>query len=200
MPFDLGHHPTRYRPAPSLVGEARIGSAHIIGRAADWPFEQISDPLLQDAVCRQTYGIFDPFGFEKLVDLGIGKAGVGSEINERDLAAIARPDRLQNLIPAICAVDVAGTKRAPFEVDELLRAEVERRLTVGGASGADDVGAGLSCELRPESANVLAGVVRILRTSSGPTFDADHTAIDTAHPQVVGRSDQASVGRMTAIC
>ena len=34
------------------------------------------------------------------------------------------------------------------EIDELLRAEVEYRLTVGGASGADDVGAGLSCELR----------------------------------------------------
>ena len=39
-----------------------------------------------------------------------------------------------------------------------------------------------------------------LRTSSGPTFRADHTAIDTAHPQVVDRNDQASVGRMTAIC
>jgi hypothetical protein len=24
----------------------------------DWPFEQISDPPLRDAVCRQTYGIF----------------------------------------------------------------------------------------------------------------------------------------------
>src|SRR6185369_1122520 len=35
-----------------------------------------------------------------------------------------------------------------LEVDELLRAEVEHRLTVGTASGADDVGAGLSCELR----------------------------------------------------
>ena len=35
-----------------------------------------------------------------------------------------------------------------LEVDELLRAEVEHALTVGGASGADDVGAGLPCELR----------------------------------------------------
>src|SRR5262245_48489021 len=35
-----------------------------------------------------------------------------------------------------------------LEVDELLRAEVEHRLTVGSASRADDVGAGLSCELR----------------------------------------------------
>src|SRR5262249_12639287 len=34
-----------------------------------------------------------------------------------------------------------------LEVDELLRAEVERRLTVGSASGTDDVGAGLTCEL-----------------------------------------------------
>src|SRR5436309_13386299 len=34
-----------------------------------------------------------------------------------------------------------------IEVDELLRAEVERRLTAGGAPGADDVRAGLTCEL-----------------------------------------------------
>src|SRR5262245_44461205 len=32
------------------------------------------------------------------------------------------------------------------EVDELLRAEVERLLTVGSASGADDASAGLTCE------------------------------------------------------
>src|SRR5207253_9755100 len=35
-----------------------------------------------------------------------------------------------------------------LEVDELLRAEVEHRLTVGTASGADDVSAELTCELR----------------------------------------------------
>src|SRR5215472_16239719 len=34
-----------------------------------------------------------------------------------------------------------------IEVDELLRAEAERRLTAGSAPGADDVGAGLTCEL-----------------------------------------------------
>src|SRR3954449_5552076 len=35
-----------------------------------------------------------------------------------------------------------------LEVDDLLRAEVERLLAVGGPSGADDVGACLTCELR----------------------------------------------------
>ena len=34
-----------------------------------------------------------------------------------------------------------------LEVDELLRAEVERRLPAGGASGADHVGAELTCEI-----------------------------------------------------
>src|SRR3954469_23180064 len=34
------------------------------------------------------------------------------------------------------------------EVDELLRAEGQRLLTVGGAPGANDIRAGLSCELR----------------------------------------------------
>src|SRR5205085_10891842 len=34
-----------------------------------------------------------------------------------------------------------------LEVNELLRAEVENLLTVGSASGADDVRAGLTCEL-----------------------------------------------------
>src|SRR5205085_12616521 len=35
-----------------------------------------------------------------------------------------------------------------LEVNEVLRAEVERLLTVGRTSGADDVGAELTCELR----------------------------------------------------
>ena len=37
----------------------------------------------------------DPFAFEKFVDLGIGEAGVGAEIDARQLAAITGHDRLQ---------------------------------------------------------------------------------------------------------
>src|SRR6266576_5825108 len=47
-----------------------------------------------------------------------------------------------------------------LEVDELLRAEVERLLTVGGASGADDIGAGLSCELRHQRPDCAGRAVR----------------------------------------
>src|SRR5262245_56326603 len=46
------------------------------------------------------------------------------------------------------------------EVDELLRAEVERLLTVGSASGADDVGAELTCELRHHRPDCASRAVR----------------------------------------
>src|SRR5262245_23723080 len=50
--------------------------------------------------------------------------------------------------------------RVVVEVDELLRAEVEGLLTVGSASGADDVAAGLSCELRHHRPDCAGRAVR----------------------------------------
>ena len=52
------------------------------------------------------------------------------------------PDEIEHQIDA---ADVL--QGVALEVDEFLRAEVERLLTVGGASGADDVSAELACEL-----------------------------------------------------
>src|SRR5215831_18113409 len=46
------------------------------------------------------------------------------------------------------------------EVHELLRAELERLLTVGGTPGADDVGAGLSCELCHHRSDCAGRAVR----------------------------------------
>src|SRR6185295_15859595 len=51
-------------------------------------------------------------------------------------------------------------QRVVVEVDELLRAEVERLLTVGSASGTDDVAAGLTCELRHHRADCAGRAVR----------------------------------------
>src|SRR5438067_8330209 len=47
-----------------------------------------------------------------------------------------------------------------LEIDELLRAEVERLLAVGRASGADDVGARRSCELRHHRPDCAGRAVR----------------------------------------
>ena len=129
MPFDLGDDAARLRPASRLIGEVRVGPPHIVRRAADRALEQIADPLLQDAVGRKPDRILDPLGFEILVDLGIGEAGVGAEIDARDLAAIARHDRLQHALPSIGAVNVAGTQGAALQIAELV--EHEQRMIAG---------------------------------------------------------------------
>src|SRR5881392_2731522 len=58
-------------------------------------------------------------------------------------------------LPDVAADDVENQidsadvcKDVVLEVDKLLRAEVERLLTVGSASGTDNVGTELTCELR----------------------------------------------------
>src|SRR5262245_11946634 len=58
-------------------------------------------------------------------------------------------------------IDAADVfQRVVVEVDELLRAEVERLLTVGSASGADDIRASLACELRHHRPNCAGRAVR----------------------------------------
>src|SRR5262249_27515664 len=51
-------------------------------------------------------------------------------------------------------------QRVVVEVNELLRTEVEDFLTVGSASGADDVGAELTCELRDHRPDCACRAVR----------------------------------------
>src|SRR5262249_30030785 len=51
-------------------------------------------------------------------------------------------------------------QRVVVEVNELLRAEVEHLLTVGRASGADDVSAELTCELRHHRPDCACRAVR----------------------------------------
>jgi Na+/H+ antiporter NhaA len=50
-------------------------------------------------------------------------------------------------VPMVAAVSgMAAPVAIYLASNELMRAEVERLLAVGGASGADDVGARLACE------------------------------------------------------
>src|SRR6185437_15228412 len=58
-------------------------------------------------------------------------------------------------------IDAADVfQRVGLEVDEFLRAEIERLLPVGGASGADDVGARPSCKLRHHRPDCAGSAMR----------------------------------------
>jgi hypothetical protein len=41
----------------------------------------MTDPLLQNAVRRQADNVFDALGFEIVVNVGIGEAGVAAKVN-----------------------------------------------------------------------------------------------------------------------
>jgi hypothetical protein len=74
-------------------------------------------------LARQPNCVFDPFGFEILVNLGIGEAGVGTEIDAREIAAIASHDRAEDGLPAVGAVHIAGTQRTALKIAELVEHE-----------------------------------------------------------------------------
>ncbi len=101
MTLDLGDDTARLRPAPRLIVEIREGSSQLVRRSPDRAREKIADAFLQDAIGGQPDGVFDPSAFEILIDLGIGEAGAGAEIDARERAAIARHDRLEHALPAI---------------------------------------------------------------------------------------------------
>jgi hypothetical protein len=75
-------------------------------RSTDRALEQVSDPVLQNAVGREPDRVADALGFEELVHLGIGESRVAAKIEPLH-ASVAGDHRLQNRAPAVGAVHVA---------------------------------------------------------------------------------------------
>src|SRR6266446_7330306 len=110
------------------------------------PQATIPDPL-DDLTQLGAIGYDDEVNSQAASGPRLGRAGDGhqrsSDANHarRPLRDVAAEDIENQIDPADIFQGVA------IEVDELLRAEVESRLTAGSAPGADDVRAGLTCEL-----------------------------------------------------
>ena len=118
-----------------------------------------------------------PHSLDDLTQLGT----IGLD-NEVDREAVVRPrlggpddghqrstgsNQARGPLPDVAADEIENQVDAAdvfedvvLEVDELLRAEVERLLAVGRASGADDVGARQPCELRHHRADCAGRAVR----------------------------------------
>ena len=81
-------------------------ATYLVRRSPDRTPEQVANPALQELVGRQPDRVFDPLRLQELVDFWHCKGRVRPEIDARDLALIARHDRLENTIPTIGAVHV----------------------------------------------------------------------------------------------
>lgn len=123
MSFDLCDDTARLRPASRLIVDVRIRAPDMVRRTTNRTYQEVSSTLLQNTLPGQPDRILDPFGFEILVDRGICEARVGAAINAGHLALVARHDRLQHALPAIGAMDIARTQRAPLQIAELIEDE-----------------------------------------------------------------------------
>src|SRR6266480_2050797 len=135
-------------PRASL-GRVEGGDGNVEGRdGADVrPQSSVPHPL-DDLTQLGTIGLDDEVDRQAVGGTRLGRADDGHQRSSGSNQACGplldvAADDIENQIDAADVVqDVV------VEVDELLRAEVERLLTVGGASGADDVCAEFACELR----------------------------------------------------
>src|SRR5262249_43088857 len=80
MPLDFAIT-RRLRPASGLIAEISIEPPDFIWRSSDRTLQQVADPALQDLVGRKPDRIFDPLGFQKLVDLGHREGCICSKID-----------------------------------------------------------------------------------------------------------------------
>src|SRR5437588_6461224 len=118
------------------------------GNGADvGPQSSVFHPL-DDLTQLGTIGLHDEVDCQAVVGPRLGRPYDGHQ-------GSSGPDQACGALLDVSADDIEHQVDAAdvvqgvvVEVDELVRAEVERLLAVGGAPGADDVGAGLTCELR----------------------------------------------------
>src|SRR5213083_3500880 len=117
------------------------------GHVADvCPQSSVPDPL-DELTQLGAIGYDDEVDSQAARGPRLGRAGNGHQRSSgadharRPLRDVAAEDIENQIDPADIFQGVV------IEVDELLRAEVESRLTAGSAPGADDVRAGLTCEL-----------------------------------------------------
>lgn len=91
--------------------------------------EQIADTLLQNAVARQPDRVLVAFGLQELVDLGVGKSGIGAEVAAEVALPVAGHDRFEHVLPAVRRMNVARAQRRTLQINELV--EHEQRMVAG---------------------------------------------------------------------
>src|SRR5258708_7941029 len=89
----------------------------------------MADTLLQNTIGRQPDRVLVVFGLQELVDLGVGKGGIGAEVAAEATLPVTGHDRFEHVLPAVRRMDVARAQRTAFEVAELV--EHEQRMIAG---------------------------------------------------------------------
>src|SRR5215472_5549432 len=136
------------RLALDLLGPVEGGDGVIEGRYFADVRPQPSVTCPPDELTQSgTIGLDNEVDRQTVSGARLGRAGDGHQRSSGSNQACGplRDVAAEDIENQIDSADIF--QGAVFEVDELLRAEVESRLTAGTAPGSDDVRAGLTCEL-----------------------------------------------------
>ena len=91
----------------------------------------MGDAFLKNRVGLETDGVGEALGFQELIDARCGECGIAPEVASQPVMPIADDNRLQNVAPIMCTVNVAGTQATPFQIAELV--EQEKRMVARAA-------------------------------------------------------------------
>ena len=88
--------------------------------ATDGVGQQMGNAFLKNLVGFEADGILEMLGFQKFIDVRRGKGGVPSKIATQVPLPVTLDDRFQNVAPTVGAMNIAGAKRTPLQIAELV--------------------------------------------------------------------------------
>ena len=125
MPFDLRGDPALLVPGCGLILEILVEPLYLGQRGSPYgPHQPVRDLLAQDGICGQPDGVEITCLFEACVDRRNGIGRIGPKEAQDVAIGISGDHRVQNLLPAVGAVDVAMPQGIAFQHAKLVEQEV----------------------------------------------------------------------------
>ncbi len=106
-----------------MIAKAGMKNPDVVRWSSDGAGQQMCDLLLQDPVGWHADCVGVAFGFQELVDLGLGEGGIRPDVTAQRPIPIAGDHRLENQPPILGAVDIAGTREAALQVAKMVEAK-----------------------------------------------------------------------------
>ena len=105
--LDLGDHPARPIPGGRLILKASVPDQRSVAGSAAGSDKQIFDGPLQDVIGWEADRVPHPPPFQRFVEGGQRKGGVGADNDGLALRAVPVNDGKEHFVPPVRAVDVA---------------------------------------------------------------------------------------------
>ncbi len=131
MPLHLGHHATGAIPTLGLIQKTGIPDHRRVRGTPHRSGQHWLDVPQQRIIGRQPDGILETLGFQILIELRVGKGGIGPKIVPQVTTLIACHHRFQHLPPILGAMHITVAQQGLLHIAKLI--EAKQRVVAGAA-------------------------------------------------------------------